>query len=163
MVSAARVRTALDRFRFAGGILIVAFAVVFFATHARATYRHFDANLEADSWRNQLDRLVAPGDMTGLDKQFQEAALSLLPKDATYAVLPPPSPQVAEDSYGMNSITQAGLVPWLRYLLLPARLDTPEKAQYVLCYGCDTDPWDRRTTWLWKDVHGHEIGRVNGR
>lgn len=156
MVSAARVR-------FAAGILIAAVAVVLFASHARATFRHFDGNLRDDSWRNQLDRLVAPGDMTGLDKQFQIAALSTLPKDATYAILPPPSPEIALEGYGMNSITQSGLVPWLQYLLMPAKLVGPDTAQYVLCYGCDTTPWEHRTTWLWSDVHGHQIGKVDGR
>lgn len=163
MVSATRARSTFDRIRFAGGLLVVAGAVFLFVTHARSTYRHFDSTLQADSWRNELDRLVAPGDMTGLDKQFQLAALSLLPEHSTYAVIPPPNPQVALEGYGMNSITQAGLVPWLQYLLLPRRLADPSVAQYVLCYGCDTTPWERRTTWLWKNVHGQQIGEVKGR
>jgi hypothetical protein len=149
--------------RFAGGVGLVAVAAFLFATHARSTYQHFDSTLRAEPSRNELERFVAPGDMTGLDRQFQEAALSLLPTDATYTVIPPPTPAVALEDYGMNSITQAGLVPWLRYLLLPRRLEATDTAQYVLCYGCDTTAWDKRTTWLWKNVHGQEIGKVNGR
>jgi hypothetical protein len=155
--------SALERVRFGGGLLCLLVAVAVLLYQAPRTYRSFDANVAANSWRNRLDRLVAPGDITGLDKEFQLAALSLVPPNATYAVLAPPNPDVAEKAYGMNAITQAGLVPWLRYLLMPARMTDPEHARYVLCYGCDTDPWDPRTTWLWKNVHGEQVGKVRGR
>ena len=65
--------------------------------------------------------------------------------------------------YGINPITYETAVPVLRYLLLPAWPVDPADARFVICFGCDTDPWDRRTTWLWKDNRGDAIGRVKGR
>lgn len=160
----ARVRSGwLDWLRFGGGVACVGVAAFVFLTHGPRAYNDFNANVTANSWRNTLDRLVAPGDITGLDKGFQEAALSTLPADASYTVVGPPTPEIGLKNYGMNDITQAGLVPWLRYLLLPARQVADDAAQYVLCYGCDTTPWDKHTTWLWRNTNGDLIGRVNGR
>jgi hypothetical protein len=163
-VTGARLRSGwLAWFRFGGGLACVLVAAGVFFNHAPAAYRDFNANVTANSWRNTLDRLVAPGDITGLDKGFQEAALSILPADARYTVIGPPTPEIGLKNYGMNDITQAGLVPFLRYLLLPARQVAPEAAQYVLCYGCDTTPWAHNATWLWRNENGDLIGRVNGR
>jgi hypothetical protein len=153
--------TLLDWVRFGGGVACILAALWVFVDRAPTAYREFNANVRDNRWRGMLDRLVAPGDITGLDKAFQEAALATIPKDATYTIVPPPNPEVAERAYGMNSITQEGLVPFLRYLLLPARL-TGSNAQYVLCYGCDTTPWDGRTTWLWRNDRGQLIGKVHG-
>jgi hypothetical protein len=35
--------------------------------------------------------------------------------------------------------------------------------EYVICWGCDTSPWDGRTTWLFRNDQGVAIGRVNRR
>jgi hypothetical protein len=48
----------------------------------------------------------------------------------------------------------------MQFMLLPRRRVDPDEAQYVLCYACDTGPWDHRTDWLWKNEHAEAIGRV---
>ena len=155
--------------RLGGGLLCVVVSLGVLLYQGPRTWNALDRNANENSWRNKLDRLVAPGGFTGIDKQFQEHALLLVPKDATFTVVPPPSPEVAEKDYSMNAITQEGLAPWLRYLLMPARETDPGSARYVLCYGCDTRPWDAVTTWLWISdrgqstsvrQHGLKIGRV---
>jgi len=159
----------LSRIGLVGGLLCVAVSFGVLLYEVPRTFDAFNRDADESSWRNRLDRLVEPGNIVGIDKQFQEHALSLVPKDATFTVVPPPSPEVAEKDYGMNAITQEGLALWLRYLLMPARETDPGSARYVLCYGCDTRPWDGVTTWLWISdrgrstsvrQHGLKIGRV---
>jgi hypothetical protein len=158
-----------SRIGLAGGVVCVAVTFGVLLYQAPRTFDSLNRNAGDNAWRTRLDRLVAPGNFTGIDEQFQEHALALVPRDATFTVVPPPSPEVAEKDYGMNAITQEGLALWLRYLLMPARETDPGSAQYVLCYGCDTRPWDAVTTWLWISdrglstnvrQHGLRIGRV---
>ena len=82
---------------------------------------------------------------------------------ANYAVLMPATLADAAP-YGINAITMEGGPAFLRYLLLPRwQVADQTLARYVICFGCDTTPWDHRTIWLWKDVKGDAIGRVRGK
>jgi hypothetical protein len=108
------------------------------------------------------DRLLTTGAIQGVPRGLQSEALALIPPRSDYAVLLPATLDAAA-AYGINSITYATAVPFLRYLLLPSWPVDPGQARYVICFGCDTGPWDQRTTWLWKDSHGDSIGKVRGR
>jgi hypothetical protein len=154
---------AADRVRRLVGFGCVVVAFVTFGLEAVPSYRHFESAYQADAWRTPLDRQTATGDILGLDREYQLRALALIPRTATFAVLPPPSPAVAAQAYGINSITFNALPGFFLYWLLPAREVAPEKARYILCYGCDTTPWTHRTTWLFTNTHGDLIGRVNKR
>lgn len=106
-------------------------------------------------------RLLAAADSIDVDNDFVVASLSVLPTDARYAVLLPPSPEVAASSYGIGALTLSALPGYMQFMLLPRRQVGPEEAQFILCYACDTSPWDHKTTWLWKNDHAVAIGRVN--
>jgi hypothetical protein len=106
-----------------------------------------------------VGRELTSGDSLGLPRDLQIAAMSDIPKNSDYALLLPPTVAAAA-TYGINSIAFDVALPWLRYLLLPARPTTPEQAHYVICWGCNTDPWDHRTTWLWRNDQGQAVGRV---
>jgi hypothetical protein len=126
-----------------------------------AAFRGMDDQAKKNSGTDAPHRILAAADSLDIDNDFVTAAPSVLPPDASYAVLLPPSPEVAASSYGIGQITLDGLPGFLQYLLLPRRQVPPDQAQYVLCYACDTDPWDHRTSWLWKNDHAVAIGKVN--
>jgi hypothetical protein len=127
-----------------------------------AATRDLDAQATRNARGGDLGRMLAAADSIDVDNDFVAASLTVVPQDASYAVLLPPSPEVAAKSYGIGAITLSGLPGYMQFMLLPRRQVMPEEAQYVLCYACDTSPWDHRTSWLWKNDHGVAIGKVNG-
>ena len=68
-----------------------------------------------------------------ISREFLDAALRLLPRDATYAVVTGPNVQVS------TPITLSALAPYAQSLLLPRRQRAffDADTEYVLCYGCD--------------------------
>lgn len=149
--------------RFVAGLLCVVVASGVLVARAPAAFREFIAAEKNDSWRTPLGRLVHTGDVNGFPHDFQQGALDFVPPGSTFAVLPPPSAEIGEKYYGIPPVALDTVSPYFRYLLLPSRLVPAEEAQYVLCFACDTDPWDARTTWLWHNTNGMAVGRVNGR
>ncbi len=108
-------------------------------------------------------RLIETGDTLDIPYELSYQALTLIPPRATWALLLP-NQEIASDSYGIGAITYETVFPWLRYLLLPARpVADVAKPHYVICWGCNTAPWDHHTTWLWRGEDGAAIGRVNPR
>ena len=150
----------LAHIRLGIGIACVLVTVAAFAVKVPAAIREFNSAVRGDAYiKDQLGRVLTSGDSLGLPYGLQAEALQLIPPDSDYAVLLPATPEAAAP-YGMNSLTYVLVEPFLRYLLLPARPAPPEDAHYVICWGCDTSPWDHRTTWLWKNDQGQAIGRV---
>jgi hypothetical protein len=68
-----------------------------------------------------------------ISREFLAAALRLLPRDATYAVVTGPNVQVS------TPITLSALPPYAQSLLLPRRRHAffDADTEYLLCYGCD--------------------------
>ena len=154
---------ALGRVRLAVGVGCVAFAAVLFVWHVPRAVRSLDATVRGYGYLGTAQaRLLSTGGVQGLPRRLQVQALAKIPPRSDYAVLLPATEAEAA-LYGINPITYETAVPVLRYLLLPAWPVDPADARFVICFGCDTDPWDRRTTWLWKDNRGDAIGRVKGR
>lgn len=141
---------------------LVACAAVVLLLRLPGALRQFDDQAAQNARGGDTGRLLAAADTLDIDNDFVVASLSTLPPDARYAVLLPASADVAAKTYNIGSLTLAGLPGYLQYLLLPRRQVQPADAQYVLCYACDTSPWDKRTTWLWKNAHAVAIGKVNG-
>ncbi len=104
-------------------------------------------------------RIVTSGDSLGLPSDMQVEALSVIPKGSDYTLLLPETVDGAK-SYGIAPVTYEVAFAWMRYLLLPDRPVDPAHARYVICFACDTAPWDHRTSWLWKNDQGESIGRV---
>jgi hypothetical protein len=124
--------------------------------------RALDDQATYNAQRGSAGRLLVAADSINVDNDFVLATLSVLPLDAKYAVLLPPSAEVAASSYGIGALTLSALPGYMQFMLLPRRQVAPDQAQYVLCYACDTSPWDHRTTWIWKNSHAVLIGKVNG-
>jgi hypothetical protein len=149
--------------RFWGGVVCVVVSAGVLVAAAPDAFRLFDYDTNNDSWRTPLGRLVHTGDVNGFPHDFQQGALDNVPPGSTFAVLPPVTPEDGEKYYGIPAVAAYTVTPYFQYLLLPSRLVPPEQAQYILCFACDTDPWDARTTWLWKNTNGMGVGKVNGR
>lgn len=141
--------------------LVVAVAVVLLAFRVQHAFRGFLSATDAAVGRNGLGGALAGADSLDIDNGFVVAAVQMVPTGARYAVLLPPSVQIAQTNYGIDPITIQALPAFMREVLLP-RLPTaePVRGDYVLCYDCDTSPWDHRTRWLWTDAKGRAVGRV---
>ncbi len=109
---------------------------------------------------NGLARELAPGDALGIDHDYQLQALALIPRGATFAVLRPFNTDVALNFYRLDPAAFEALPAYFQYLLSPAREVSGSVAQYILCYACNTTPWDGRTDWLFTGINGEAIGRV---
>jgi hypothetical protein len=147
--------------RFLAGVLCVVVAAGALVDTTPTAIQGFIAAEQDNSWRSPLQRLVHTGDVNGIQHDFQEAALAFVPPRSTFAVLPPPSFAIGQKAYGIAPVAVDVANDYFRFLLLPSRLVDASKAQYLLCFGCDTSPWDKQTTWLWKNQNGDGVGRVN--
>jgi hypothetical protein len=122
--------------------------------------RNANASVQSDAYiRDPLGRIVTSGDILGLPRDMQLEALAVIPKGSDYALLLPETAEKAS-AYGIAPVTFEVAFAWMRYLLLPDRPVDPSHARYVICFACDTAPWDHRTRWLWKNDEGDSIGRV---
>jgi hypothetical protein len=142
--------------------ILLAIAAAVLVWRLPAAFHEFDDRAAKNDRGGDRGRVLALADAIDVDNEFVIAALSVLPRDARYAVMLPPSPEIAEKTYGIGPLTVLGLPFYLEYLLLPRRQVPPEQAQFVVCYACDTSAWDKRTTWLWKNDHALVIGKVRG-
>ena len=151
---------AASTLRRAAGVFVVGVAAAVFALRLPAAFDGFAERAALNAASTPEERVLVVADSLDLDNDFVLEALELLPEDARYAFLLPATPEVAQTSYGMNEIAFVHAAGFMRYLLLPRRPVPPEAARWVLCYGCDTDPWDGRTAWLWKNENGAAVGWV---
>jgi len=146
--------------RFGLGVAGVVVASLSFVLHVPGAVRRLDSTVSADAYiTDPLGRELTSGDILGIPSELQREALQLIPKDSDYVLMLPPDPESAAKS-GMATITWMTVGPFLHYLLLPARPVDSTVAHYVICWHCDTTPWDGITTWLWKTDEGEAIGRV---
>jgi hypothetical protein len=105
-------------------------------------------------------RVIAGADGLAIDNEFALEAIKLVPPNSTFTVLMPPNAAQAKP-YGIVPTTLGALPPYMQNLLLPARMVDPAHAQYLLCYACNTDPFDPHMTRLWQSPKGYVIGRLN--
>jgi len=151
-----------DRARLVVGALCVALAAVLFVWHVPSTVRSFDAQVGTYSYiHDEVTRDVTTGDGLGIPYDLQVAALADIPPGARYTLLLPENEQVAS-VYRITPLAFETAGDFLRYLLLPAEPVAPAEARYLICWGCDTTPWDHRTDWLWQTDQGESIGRLRG-
>ncbi|MFN2628013.1 MAG: hypothetical protein ABR569_05165 [Gaiellaceae bacterium] len=111
---------------------------------------HFDGLAAYAAHRTPLERELAGADSADIDNIFLEKALDIVPRNSTYALLEPASIDVAQRSYKMAALTYLALPGYVRFLLLPRREMPPSSASYILCYFCDTSPFDQRWTRVWE-------------
>jgi hypothetical protein len=147
------------RGRLAVGLACVAVAVVALVWKAPQVFNALNASVRADSYvQGQEGRSLTVGDGLGIPYDLQVAALTDIPKGSGYAVLLPPTAQAAA-ARNIPSLAYGVVPAWLEYLLLPDTPAPPAAGRYLICWGCNTAPWDSRTTWIWQG-QGASIGLV---
>lgn len=141
--------------------LLAAAAAVALLVRLPGAIHDFDASASSNDSRDAASRLIAGADGLAIDNDFALAAVRLVPAGSTFVVEQPPNEQEAKP-YGIVPTTLAALQPYMQNLLLPARMVAdPRKAQYLLCYACNTDPFDPHMTRLWQSPKGYVIGRLH--
>ena len=105
-----------------------------------------------------VGKQLASADSLDIDNGVAGAAMSVLPRDATFTVVPPTTTFARLNE--VAPLTIEALSPYFRYLLLPRREVAPEQAEWVICYGCDQRLLRGHTRWVWTDENGLAIGRM---
>lgn len=140
---------------------IVAATALLALTRIPDAVRGFDSGAAFGAAHGELGGVIAGANALDIDNGFVRAALDALPAKARYSVLVPASEAVAQKTYGIAPVTLEAIPGFMLETLLPRMpVQTPGKGDYVLCYACDTAPWDHRTRWIWNDGDGHVIGLV---
>lgn len=135
-------------------------AAVLFLVRLPAALTDFQDRAKANDAQTSIGRTIQASDGLGIDNEFVIQALALLPPKATYVLAQPATDELGA-AYGISPTTLLALRGYVRFLLLPRREAPPARAEYVLCYACDTDPFDKRgLERLWTDPHGFVIGRL---
>jgi hypothetical protein len=142
------------------GVVLVAVSGIVLALQLPGTFRSFNDEAAANAKRAVDGGVGLSADSLDINNDFVTAALQAVPTTARYAVLGPPTAQIALDTYGISSLTLLALPDYMQTLLLPRRQVPPDRAGWILCYACDTSPWDGRTTWVWKNDQADAIGKV---
>jgi hypothetical protein len=124
-----------------------------------AATRLFDDRAQVNSDQTATERLIAGADGVDIDNEFLIRAMALVPAGATYVLGMPDSEEVAAQ-YGIVPTTLLALRGYVRFLMLPRREADPAIADYLLCYACDTAPFDPRMHRLWTDPKGFVIGKL---
>src|SRR4051794_30407095 len=103
------------------GLALVLAGLVSLGGRLPEAFRAFDQQARLNARGGTQGRLLAAADSLDVDNDFVLAALAEVPKNARYAVLLPPSPDVAASTYGIGALTLAALPGYVQYLLLPRR------------------------------------------
>lgn len=151
--TAARIRRGL-------ALAVTAAAVAAVLVRLPGVFHTLDSRASFNAKESPIGRTIQAADGLAIDDQFAVEALTLLPRNATFAVEQPATLHLAQQ-YGIPPTTLLALEGYMRFLLLPRREVPAARAEYVLCYACNTDPFDKRgMKRLWTDPHGYVIGRL---
>lgn len=148
-----------ERVRLAVVTLLVLTALVVALIELPSALRLFDRRASFNAHQSRIGETIAGADGVAIDNDFVVQALALLPPHATYVLGMPPSTDAAA-KYGIVPTTLLALPNYVRFLMLPRREVDPAAAQYLLCYACDTSPFDKRMHRLWTDPKGFVIGAL---
>jgi hypothetical protein len=140
-------------------VALVVVVVVAWIARLPNAFRSFDDRAAVNDEQSALGRAIAGADAEEIDNTFLTQALALVPRNASYAIVRPQSLQVAS-TYGISAPTYNALYPFVLNALLPRRQVDPSRARYILCYACDTDPYDPHMKRLWQNGKGLVIGEL---
>lgn len=151
----------LARLRAVVALVAVAATAVAVAVRLPSAVGNFDRGASYGAGQRAYGGALAAADGVLVDDHFVAYSLDLLPLNARYAFLGAPSLAVARHDYHMAAETYRALPALMLEVLLPrVPVATPTKGEYVLCYACDTSPYEGRTHWFWGDPYGRKIGLV---
>src|SRR5205814_1859696 len=137
---------------------LVALAAIVFLVRLPAAIGDLDNRATVNDRQSTIGRTIQAADGLAISNDFLVQTLELLPPGATYTLQRAASVEVAQ-KYGISPTTMQALPDYVRFLLLPRREVAPERADYLLCYACDTSPFDARMKRLWSSPQGFVIGR----
>ena len=136
------------------------YAAVVLSTRVPTVLHDLRSQARAEAGRNDEGGALAAADEVELNNDFVRAAIHTVPHTAQFAVLYP-DPATVQQTYGIDPVTLDALPPLMTEVLLPSRsVSVPVRGAYILCYVCNTSPWDTRTHWLWRNDKGMAIGQV---
>jgi len=110
-------------------VLWLALVVVAVAVRYPDTFRAANQTARANAALDLLDRKVGGGNSVIPDQEVLVEALGRIPANETFAVV------VGEPQEGWTDLTATYAETFLRYFLLPRRIDP--KARWILCFACD--------------------------
>ena len=110
-------------------VLWLALVLVAIAVRYPDTFRAANETARANAALDLLDRKVGGGNSVIPDQDVLFEALGRIPADETFAVA------VGEPQQGWTDLTATYVETFLRYFLLPRRVD-PE-ARWIICFACD--------------------------
>ena len=96
-------------------------------------------------------RLLAAAYATDLSRDFVRAARDLVPAAATFDV------ETGDKVHASTPVSIYAARGYSQYQLFPRRLVTPDKADWLLCYGCDTALYAKRFQLVWSGEEGVSI------
>lgn len=143
----------------AAALALLAIALVTLVVRLPSAVHSLLDRADRSSALTPLDRETAAADPLGIDNTFVLEALQLVPAGKTFAVATPATDAIAS-TYGIQPVTRDALPGYMQDLMLPRREVDPARADYLLCYACDTAPFDPRMTRLWQSDKGYVIGRL---
>ena len=111
-----------------------------------------DANetARANAALDQVDRDLGAGNSVFPDQRLLVEARGLIPPDESFAVA------AGNPQPGWTELTAGSSEPFLRYFLLPRRLDP--NARWIICVGCDRSA-DSGADSVWEGADGLSILR----
>ena len=137
-------------------VAVVLAAVALACARVPAAVNDLNATASAEVGRDDVYGALTAADPLGIDNDFVRVATGHVPPGSSYALLLPPA-----GSGALNPTTRQALPAFMRNVLLPSReIARPHVGDYVLCYLCSAKRWDGRTSWIWSNGSGIEIGKV---
>jgi hypothetical protein len=135
-------------------LLVAICALVFTLVEYPSAFRSVQNRADASDAQTALQRQLAGALAIDVSSEFLEQARALVPKHATYYM------RWGDHVRVTTPVTLGGVAGYTQFFLLPRRQAVTEKANWLLCYGCDLSDWQGRIKVLWTDNAGILIARV---
>ena len=145
--------------RLTAALLVVAAFAGMVTDRLPQAFRDLSGAATANAGRDEGDGALAAADSVDMDNGFVRAAMQTVPRGSRFLVETASTEQAA--GYKVDPATLWAVPGQMVEDLLPSRPATePRVGIYVICYLCDTSPWDKRVDWLWNNHAGMAIGRI---
>ncbi len=128
----------------------VAVTIVALAVRYPDAFHDANETAEANAALDLVDRELGAGNSVFPDQRLLVEARSLIPANESFAVA------AGDPQPGWTELTAGSAEPFLRYFLLPRRLD-PD-ARWIVCVGCDRSAYSGAQT-IWEGDNGLSILR----
>ena len=128
----------------------VAVTIVALAVRYPDAFHDANETAEANAALDLVDRELGAGNSVFPDQRLLVEARGLIPPGESFAVA------AGDPRPGWTELTAGSAEPFLRYFLLPRRLD-PD-ARWIVCVGCDRSAYSGADS-VWEGADGLSILR----